>query len=68
MTEQEIKALYEAMTAGAKIAIAQALERHRKLGESIAVWQDGKVVSEHHLKFGALDRYSDPVACGRPTA
>lgn len=29
---------------GVKAAIAQALDRHRKLGESIAVWQDGKVV------------------------
>ena len=28
---------------GMKAAIAQALERHRKLGESIAVWKDGKV-------------------------
>lgn len=27
-----------------KAAIAKALERHRILGESIAVWQDGKVV------------------------
>lgn len=30
---------------GVKFAIAQALERHRKLGEFIAVWQDGKVVT-----------------------
>jgi hypothetical protein len=29
---------------GVEAAIAQALERHRKLGEAIAVWQDGKVV------------------------
>jgi len=29
---------------GVKAAIAQALERHRRLGQSIAVWQDGKVV------------------------
>jgi hypothetical protein len=29
---------------GIKAAIAQALERHRKLGESIAIWRDGKVV------------------------
>jgi len=26
------------------IAIAKTLDRHRRLGESIAVWQDGKVV------------------------
>lgn len=30
---------------GVKFAIAQALERHRKLGESIAVWRDGQVVT-----------------------
>lgn len=28
---------------GVKVAIAQALERHRRLGQSIAVWRDGKV-------------------------
>lgn len=32
------------ITEGVKAAIAQALERHRKLGESIAIWRDGKVV------------------------
>jgi ABC-type proline/glycine betaine transport system ATPase subunit len=25
-------------------AIAQALDHHRKLGQSIAIWRDGKVV------------------------
>ncbi|WP_110986447.1 hypothetical protein [Acaryochloris thomasi] len=29
---------------GVKAAIAQALDRHRRLGESIAVWRDGEVV------------------------
>lgn len=29
---------------GVKAAVAAAIEKHRKLGESIAVWQDGKVV------------------------
>lgn len=30
---------------GAKFAITQAIERHRKLGESIAVWRDGQVTT-----------------------
>jgi hypothetical protein len=30
---------------GVKLAIAKALEKHRKLGESISVWQNGKVVT-----------------------
>jgi hypothetical protein len=28
-----------------KLAIAKAIERHRKLGESISIWQDGQVVT-----------------------
>jgi hypothetical protein len=32
------------MNAGVEEAIAQAIERHRKLGEAIAVWREGKVV------------------------
>ncbi|VXD24270.1 conserved hypothetical protein [Planktothrix serta PCC 8927] len=30
---------------GVKLAIAKAVDRHRKLGESISIWQDGKVVT-----------------------
>jgi len=30
---------------GVKLAIAKALEKHRKLGESISIWQNGKVVT-----------------------
>ncbi|MEH2248036.1 hypothetical protein [Nostoc sp.] len=30
---------------GVKLAIAKAIERHRKLGESISIWQDGQVVT-----------------------
>lgn len=44
MTEETIQARHLKIQVGVKAAIAQALERHRKLGESIAVWQDGKVV------------------------
>jgi hypothetical protein len=33
------------ITVGGQVAIAQAIERHRKLGESIAVWRNGKVVA-----------------------
>lgn len=34
----------QAILEGVEAAIAQALERHRRLGQAIAVWQDGKVV------------------------
>jgi len=29
---------------GVKLAIARALQRHKESNESIAIWQDGKVV------------------------
>jgi hypothetical protein len=29
---------------GVKEAIAKAIERHKRLGESIAIWRDGQVV------------------------
>lgn len=45
MSESEPKQLLsKQIDAGVKAAVAAAIERHRKLGESIAVWQDGKVV------------------------
>lgn len=44
MTEGEMGAIHQKIYAGARAAIAQALERHRKLGESIAIWRDGKIL------------------------
>ena len=37
--------LHQQIDAGVKQAIAIAIERHRKLGESISIWKDGKVVT-----------------------
>ncbi len=31
--------------AGVKAAITEAIEKHRKLGQSISIWRDGKVVT-----------------------
>jgi len=44
MTEDESRAINQKIRNGVKVAIAQAIERHRRLGESIAIWKDGKVV------------------------
>lgn len=45
--------------AGVKEAVAAALERHRRLGESIAVWKDGKVVivSAEEIPSTALNSF-----------
>ncbi|MCY7286420.1 MAG: hypothetical protein LH679_23990 [Cyanobacteria bacterium CAN_BIN43] len=42
MTEQQ--RLSSKINDGVKAAIAQALDRHRKLGEAIAIWRDDQVV------------------------
>ncbi|MBD2501761.1 hypothetical protein [Anabaena azotica] len=45
MTEEEMKNLHSKIDAGVKAAIAAAIERHRQLGQSISIMQDGKVVT-----------------------
>ncbi|MUG94263.1 hypothetical protein F7734_18500 [Scytonema sp. UIC 10036] len=45
MNEEEMKTLHRKIDAGVKAAIAEAIERHRKLGQSISIMQDGKVVT-----------------------
>lgn len=43
--------LSDKITPIVQAAIAQAIERHRRLGEAIAIWRDGKVViidAEHN--------------------
>ena len=45
---------------GVKLAIAKALDKHRKLGESISVWQNGKVVTltaEEIPQFPTVSEY-----------
>ncbi len=45
MNEQSLTDLYQKIDAGVKLAIAEAIEKHRKLGESISIWQDGKIIT-----------------------
>ena len=40
---------------GVQLAIAKAIERHRKLGESISIWQDGQVVTLTAEQIPPLD-------------
>jgi hypothetical protein len=36
--------LSEKIDQGVKKAVSEAVEKHRRLGQSVAIWQDGKVV------------------------
>jgi hypothetical protein len=44
MTDEEVRRIHQKIAEGGKVAVTEAIERHRRLGESIAIWQDGKVV------------------------
>ena len=45
MNEQSLTELYQKIDAGVKLAIAEAIEKHRRLGQSISIWQDGKIIT-----------------------
>jgi hypothetical protein len=56
MSREEALSLREKVEKGAKEGVALALEEHYRMGRSIVVWQDGKVV---HLK---PEEYKDRIA------
>jgi len=43
--ESERKSQREAFEQVARAAVAEAIERHRRLGESIVIWRDGQIVT-----------------------
>jgi hypothetical protein len=45
MTSQERLLFHQKIDAGVQAGIDLALEEHRRMGRSIVVWQDGKVVT-----------------------
>lgn len=45
MTEEEMIKLHRQIEAGVKAAVAQAIERHRRLGESISFMKNGEIVT-----------------------
>jgi hypothetical protein len=45
MTEPIPDKLSERIDAGVRVAIAEAIERHRLLGESISIFKDGQIVT-----------------------
>lgn len=57
---QEPKKLSDKIDFGIKKAIAEAIERHRKLGESISIWQDGKVVTIPGDRIPPLEKEIKP--------
>ncbi|QGZ92033.1 hypothetical protein [Microcystis aeruginosa] len=45
MTESIPDKLSERIDAGVRLAIAEAIEKHRLLGESISIFKDGQIVT-----------------------
>lgn len=44
MNNKQEKKLSETINEGVQKAVIKAVDRHRKLGESVAIWKDGKTV------------------------
>ncbi|MEJ7615798.1 MAG: hypothetical protein WKF30_02220 [Pyrinomonadaceae bacterium] len=44
MTTAEKEELQRKIAKGVKFSIAMALEEHKRMGRSIAIWRDGRVV------------------------
>lgn len=45
MSDNHNELLSSKIDAGVKAAIAEAIERHRRLGQSISIMRDGKIVT-----------------------
>lgn len=45
MTERERLELKKRIELGIKVSVADALEEHRRMGRSIVIWRDGRVVT-----------------------
>jgi hypothetical protein len=56
MTQEAREELHRKIDAGVKAGVAQALEENYRMGRSIVVWRDGKVVT---LK---PEEYKDAIA------
>jgi hypothetical protein len=52
----ESEKLFSKIDSGVKAAIAEALEKHRKLGKPVSIWKDGKVVTLKVEEIADLDR------------
>ena len=44
MSDKELTEFLQKIDAGVKAGAALALDEHRRMGRSIAIWQDGRVV------------------------
>jgi len=47
--------IHQKIDAGVKLAMKKAIERHRLLGESISIWQDGQIVTLTAEQIPPLD-------------
>ncbi|ACB54622.1 unknown (plasmid) [Crocosphaera subtropica ATCC 51142] len=55
MAKKNPDKLSDQIDAGVKTAISKAIERHRRLGESISILKDGKVVTLNADQIPPLD-------------
>ena len=61
MPEPQLNQLHQKIDQGVNKAIAEAIEKHRKLGEAIAVWQNGEVVILSAEQIPNLENQNSPL-------
>jgi hypothetical protein len=61
MPEPQLNQLHQKIDQGVNKAIAEAIEKHRKLGEAIAVWQNGEVVILSADQIPNLENQNSPL-------
>lgn len=57
MNEQEENKLFERIDLGIRRGVAKALAEHKQSGQSISVWQDGRLVKISPEKIQIPEKY-----------
>lgn len=45
MSKRELNPLFQKIDQGVKLAVKEAINKHRKLDEAISIYQDGKIIT-----------------------
>ncbi|WP_017294539.1 hypothetical protein [Geminocystis herdmanii] len=56
MSKRDLNPLFQTIDRGVKLAVKEAINKHRKLDEAISIYQDGKIIT---LKGDEIAKFLD---------
>ncbi|MGI0482066.1 hypothetical protein ACN4EE_14930 [Geminocystis sp. CENA526] len=56
MSKRDLNPLFQTIDRGVKLAVQEAINKHRKLDEAISIYQDGKIIT---LKGEEISKFLD---------